>query len=113
MKFLVPAGSPPGLTWQWRLNAYDGGHYCVQRANLLRRSSPGHPRIATGVDVDESRQGRASGLRKFPDPPPQLSKGPQSQDRIERGRPPEAGAVLQGRKATARARQRLRRLQAV
>src|SRR5262249_26545924 len=148
MKFLVPAGSTPGLTWQWSLNAWDGGHYCVQRANLLRRSSPGHPRIATGVDDDESRpdrrgfedleldqegdgndrqydlrqhhrrvveggQGRASGLRELPDPPPQLSKGPQSQDRIERRRPPETGAVLQGRKATARARQRLRRLQLV
>src|SRR5262245_26424877 len=58
MKLLVPAWSIPGLTWQWPLNAYDGGHYCVQRANLLPRSSPGHPRIATGVDDDESRPDR-------------------------------------------------------
>src|SRR5262245_19853403 len=57
-KFLVPTWGLPDVTWQRRLNAYDGGHYCVQRANLLPRSSSGHPRIATGVDDDESRPDR-------------------------------------------------------
>src|SRR5262249_49851965 len=146
--FLVPPGVHPGLTWRWSLNAYDGGHYRQRRANLLSSSSPGHPRIATGVDDDESRpdrrdfeglepdqerdgndrqhdlrqhhrrtvegrQGRASGLRKLPDPPPQLAKGAQSQDWIERRRAPEAGPLLQGRKAAARARQRLKAPRAV
>src|SRR2546426_2014404 len=61
----------------------------------------------------EGRQGRAAGLRELPDSSPELSEGSESQDRVERGRPAEASAVLQGREATARARQRLRPLKAV
>src|SRR5262249_454217 len=62
--------------------------------------------------VVEGRQGRAARLRELPDPSPEFAERAQSQDRVERRRAPEAGAVLQGRKATARARQRLRLLQA-
>src|SRR6266508_5826819 len=61
----------------------------------------------------KGRQGRTSGLRELQDPSPELTEGSESEDRIERRCPAKASAVLQGRKATARARQRLRLLKAV
>src|SRR5256885_9422338 len=59
----------------------------------------------------EGRQGRAQGFWELQDPSPELSEGPQSRNRVERGRSAKTCAVLQGRQATARARQRLRPLQ--
>src|SRR3990172_8585405 len=58
--------------------------------------------------VVEGRQGRAAGFWELPDPASELAEGAGPENRVRRGRAAKAGAVLQGRKAPPRARQRVR-----